>query len=62
MVVVTGAGTVVCSDVVVVLLVGAGVGLEVAQADSATRAPTARHGMMSLFMGVTKGWVVVLLS
>ena len=59
MVVVMGAGTVVCSDVVVVLLVGAGAGLEVAQADSDTRAPTTRHGMMNLFMGVIKGWVVV---
>jgi hypothetical protein len=43
-VVVTGPGTVVCSDVVVVLVEG-----DVAQAERSARA--ARHGMISFFIG-----------
>jgi hypothetical protein len=51
-VVVTGAGTVVCSDVVVVLLVGAGVDVD-EQADSDTSAAATMHGMISLFIYMT---------
>ena len=57
-VVVTGAGTVVCCEVVVVLcVVGA---LE--QPDSNTRAATARQGMISFFISMFFIWFVVLQS
>jgi hypothetical protein len=46
-VVVTGAGTVVCCDVVVVLAVGVD-----EQAQSETRAAAMTDGMMSLFIGI----------
>jgi hypothetical protein len=47
-VVVTGAGTVVCCDVVVVVSEGVD-----EQAHSDIRAAATAHGMMSLFMGIS---------
>jgi hypothetical protein len=55
-VVVTGAGTVVCCDVVVVLSVAVGVD---EQAHRDIRAAATAHGMMSLFMGLSVfGWLL----
>jgi hypothetical protein len=54
-VVVTGAGTVVCEDVVVVVCVGS-----VAQAHSDRRATAARHGAMSFFINTIVGWLFAL--
>lgn len=53
-VVVTGAGTVVCEDVVVVLWVGS-----LAHAESAARVTAIRLGMRSLFMGIVLLCIVV---
>ena len=53
MVVVTGAGTVVCCEVVVVLLEGVD-----EQAHNDTRAAAMAHGTMSLFMSMTSCWLV----
>lgn len=54
-VVVTGAGTVVCSDVVVVLCVGVE-----AQALSDAIAMATRLGMISFLMGMVFVWIVAL--
>ena len=51
-VVVTGAGTVVCDDVVVVLCVGS-----LAQAESEMTAAATRQGMRSFFMGRFRFWI-----
>jgi len=56
-VVVTGAGTVVCSVVVVVECVGAGVD---SQPANVARAAAARIGMMNLFMGFFFGMPVTI--
>jgi hypothetical protein len=53
-VVVTGAGTVVCEDVVVVLCVGS-----LAQAESEMAATAIRQGTMSFFMGMILVLIVI---
>jgi hypothetical protein len=52
-VVVTGAGTVVCDEVVVVLCVGS-----LAQADKEMTAAAKRQGMMNFFMVSILIWIV----
>src|SRR5664280_386776 len=60
-VVVTGAGTVVCSVVVVVLCVASPFfSFTVEQADSDIRATAARQGMISFFISMIVVWFVTL--